>query len=425
MILYAQYFSNFIFLINPTLWMSFGVVEASTNSRLGYFKLSLFLSLIGFSIFPWGDGYERYKVFSDADFYSLIDFLEKGLLQGDIVFSLIAYIINYMGLSYQYVQFCFVFLGYSFIFSHLRILLINIKQKERLYLIFLVLLLVNLIGLANNLRYMLATIFFICAISNIENFKNTKKFILWSILAGLTHFYAFFLLFLYFVVSHLSVYLNKSNIKRILLFSLIFSFLLPFVVTALSPLIKSGEGLIARKFASYLLGSDGKFTKMVSSPAQFVNNFFKQMPFLILVCYFYIFGDSNCDKVKKFLLFSSLSFSLIYFFSIYLRVGYFSLLYGVFLLISTWNSYEIKIKWKYTLLIASFLFFIFNIAYFERIISRDGLSLLNNNTLCVISSPFFMIDNCSYSDQEIYEGNTQFMLLKMESIKRTVEVTGS
>ncbi|CAH7078757.1 conserved membrane hypothetical protein [Vibrio chagasii] len=423
--MYSPFFSNIIFLINPTLWMSFGVIEASTNSRLGYIKLSLFFSLVGFSIFPWGDGYERYKVFSEADFYSLVGFLEKGLLQGDIVFSLISYTINYMGLSYQYVQFCFVFLGYIFIFSHLRILLINIRQKERLFLIFLVLLLLNLIGLANNLRYMLATIFFICAISNFENLKNKKKFILWSIIAGLTHFYAFFLLFLYFVVSCVSVSFSKSKIKKILLFSLIFSCLFPFVITVLSPFIKNSDGLIARKFASYLLGSDGTITKMVSSPAQFVNHFFKQLPFLILVCYFYIFGDSNCNKVKKFLLFSSLSFSLLYFFSIYLRVGYFSLLYGVFLLVSTWNSYELKAKWNYSLLIASLLFFTFNVMYFERIISRDDLSLLNENTLCVIASPIFMIDNCSYSDLEIYEGNKQFMLLKMESIKRTMEVTGS
>lgn len=420
-----QFLSSLIFLINPMLWMSFGVVEVSTNSRLGYFKLSLFLSLIGLSIFPWGDGYERYKIFSDAEFYNLVDFLYKGLLQGDIVFSLIAYVVNHIGLSYQYVQFCFVFLGYSLVFSHLRYLLINIKQKERLFLIVLILLLVNLIGLANNLRYMLATIAFICAISNLENFNNKTKFIIWSIFAGLTHFYAFFLLFLYFLVSRAAVHLSKSKIKKILLFSFVFSCLFPFLVTALASFIKSGDGLIARKFASYLLGSDGVITKMVSSPAQFVNHFCKQMPFLTLVCYFYFFGDSTCNKVKKFLLFSSLSFSLMYFFSIYLRIGYFSLLYGVFLLISTWDYYKLKVKWKYCLLITSFLFFIFNIAYFERIISRDNLSLLNDNTLCVLASPVFIVNNCLYSDRDIYEGNAQFRLLKMESIKRTLEVTGS
>ncbi len=423
--MYPHFLSNFVFLISPTLWMSFGAVEVSTNSRLGYFKLALFLSLVGFSLFPWGDGYERYKVFLDAEFYNLADFLYKGLIQGDIIFSLIAYIVNHVGLSYQYVQFCFVFLGYNLIFYHLRILLINIRQKERLFLVFLVLFLVNLIGLANNLRYMLATIAFICAISNIENFNNRGKFILWSIFAGMTHFYVFFLLFIYFIVSLSAVHLSKSKIKKILFLSIVLSCFSPFIVTTLAPFIKNGDGLIARKFASYLLGSDGTITKMVSSPAQFINHIFKQMPFVILVSYFYFFGDSNCVKVKRFLLFSSLSFSLVYFFSVYLRVGYFTLLYGVFLLIGAWESYELKSKWKYALLITSFVFFAFNFIYFERMISRDNLSLLNDNTLCIVASPIFMIDKCSYSDQDIYKGNTQFRLLKMESLKRTMEVTGS
>lgn len=404
--------------------MSFGLVEVSTNSRAGYLKLALFLSLIGFSIFPWGDGYERYKVFSDADFYNLADFLHRGLLQGDIFFSLVAYVVNDIGLSYQYVQFCFVFLGYSLIFSHLRIFLKNVCQKDRVFFILLVLFLVNLIGLANNLRYMLATIAFICAISNLENFNNKTKFVLLSVFAGLTHFYAFFLLFLYFFISRIAVGFSKSKIKKILLFSFVFSFFFPMVIIALSPFIKNGDGLIARKFVSYLLGSDGLITKMISSPAQFVNHFFKQLPFLILVCYFYIFGDSNCKKVKIFLLFSSLSFSLVYFFSIYLRIEYFSLLYGVFLLISTWSHNKLNMRWKYAFLSSSFLFFIFNIAYFERIISRDDLSLLNYNTLCIISSPIFMIDKCSYTDEEIYEGNTEFRYLKIESIKKTIELTG-
>lgn len=425
MILYPQVISSFVFLINPTFWMSFGIIEASTNSRVSYFKLALFLSLVGFSIFPWGDGYERYKVFSDAGFYTLIGFLEKGLLQGDIVFSLIAYIINSLGLSYQYVQFLFVFIGFSLIFSHLRLLLSKINQKERIFILLLVLFLVNIIGLANNLRYMLATIFFICAISHAENFNNNKKFLLWSVLAGLTHFYAFFLFFFYLFISFVSSKVSKSNIKKLLLFSFLFSCVLPVIVTALASLIKSGDGLIARKLASYLLGGDGIITKMVSSPAQFVNHFIKQTPLLILIVFFYTFGDRECERVKKFLLFSSLSFSLLYFFSIYLRIGYFSLLYGVFLLISTWNYYDIKFNWKCALLVSSFLFFSMNFVYFERIIARDNISLINDNALCVIASPLFLMGKCSYDDQEIYDGNKQFMLLKQESIKRTMEVTGS
>ncbi|WP_171044124.1 EpsG family protein [Pseudoalteromonas aurantia] len=401
------------------------MIEVSTNSRASYFKLVLFLSLVGFSIFPWGDGYERYKVFSDAGFYTLTGFLEKGLLQGDVVFSLIAYVINSFGLSYQYVQFVFVFIGFSLIFSHLRLLLTKVNQKERIFILFLVLFLVNIIGLANNLRYVLATIFFVCAISNAENFNNNKKFVLWSVLAGLTHFYAFFLLFFYLLISFISTKLSKSNVNKVLFFSFMFSFVLPVVVTALASVIKSGDGLIARKLASYLLGGDGAITKMVSSPVQFLNHFFKQTPFLILIVYFYIFGDKECDRVKNFLLFSSMSFSLLYFFSIYLRVGYFSLLYGVFLLISTWNYCDLRFNWKCALFVSSFVYFSLNFVYFERIISRDNLSLLNDNALCIVASPLFLIDKCTYGEQEIYEGNKQFMLLKMESIKRTMEVVGS
>ncbi|EHK9054867.1 EpsG family protein [Vibrio vulnificus] len=420
----ANIFSGFIFLINPTLWFSFGVAEVSTNTRLGYLKLTLFLSLIGLSIFPWGDGYERYKVFYDAGYYELVDFLSKSILQGDVIFSLVAYCVNYFGFNYQYVQFCFVFLGYSLIFFHLRTLIIHVRQKERLFLIFLILFLIDIIALANNLRYMLATIMFVFAISNYENFNNKAMFVFWSALAGLTHFYAFFLFFLYFFVSRIALHLSQSKIKRLLLWSIVFSFIFPLLVNILAPIIQNGDGLLARKFASYLLGGDGKITKMVSSPAQFINHSVTQLPYIVLLFYFYFHGDRNCLRVKRFLLFSALSISLIYFFSVYLRIGYFTLLYGLFLLIASWGDCIMKVRWRWALFISSFIFLIFKFIYFERIMSRDNISLINENSLCIIVSPIFMVDNCLYSGEDIYKGNTQFRQLKMESLNRTIEVTG-
>ncbi|MEX5881400.1 hypothetical protein AB6G95_16825 [Proteus vulgaris] len=57
--------SIIIFILNPTLWFSFGIFSTSNNSRLNFFLLAFFLGIIGFSIFPWGDGYERFLAFGD------------------------------------------------------------------------------------------------------------------------------------------------------------------------------------------------------------------------------------------------------------------------------------------------------------------------------------------------------------------------
>ncbi|WP_158107968.1 EpsG family protein [Vibrio furnissii] len=418
----ASLISNLVFFLNPTLWFSFGLAEISTNSKISYLKMSLFMGVVGFSIFPWGDGYERFKVFSIASEYELIDFIRFGFFQGDVVFYLVSYFVNYLDLSYQYVQFFFVFLGYFVILSQLRFYISGFDQKSRIILFLLVMLLINFIGLANNLRYMLATIFALHAIFLKQDKNSILGCCLFFILAGLTHFYAFFIFTIYIFLSLLSRAANRRNLMYIVFFSILFAFISPVLIKYIASIVSQMDGIIARKFSSYLLGGDGLITKMISSPSQLLNHSLKQAPLILLVYYFLRYGDFNCNKTRLFIFLFCFSLSFSYFFSVYLRLSYFCLLYGLFLFVDSWNIRPYRRNWFYCLFMCSILYFSLNIIYFQRIIDRDNINIVNENTLCLVALPIFFMDECAYDDSEIHMGNNNFRLLKMESIDRTMDV---
>lgn len=418
----ASIWSFVIFIFSPTAWISFGVVEVSTNSRIGYLKLALFFGVLGFSLFPWGDGYERFKVFNKSEYFDLLGFLEFGLLQGDILFYMVSFTLKHMGIPYQFIQMIFVFTGYFLVFVSLQRLLVSFSQKDRLLVLFLILMLINFTSLSNNMRYMLGTIFFLHAVLLREcHHKNTRAYF-WFILAGFTHFYAFVLLLMYATLFIASNTLKRNKLILIFIFSFIFMFFSSYIVTLVATLLSSGDGFIERKIASYLLGSDGLITKMVSSPSQIIFNSLLQIPLLMLVAFFYRYGDFNCKSTRFFLLFFSFCLSILYFYSTYMRFSYFCLLYGVFLMVRHWHLFKGKKYFLSCFIVFSFLYGSLHLIYFKRIIKHDNISYINDVSLCVIASPIFMIGNCLYSFDDIYNGNKNFRIMKAGSIERTMEV---
>lgn len=420
--------SNLVFLLNPFLWFSFGVVEILYNRRFSYLKFSILMGVIGFSIFPWGDGYERFRVFLSAEYFSLYEFILRGFAQGDIFFYAISYLIYNLGGSYQLVQFAFVFIGTYILTLSLRNILIDINSKNRFFVFVLVMFLINWIALANNLRFMLATIIMIHAVFTKERIGNENKFNVLFFFAIMTHFYALLVYLVYRLIVFFDLKFNRVGYIYFLFFCLLFAFISPFLLkqsVSLFNLIFGSDSVIVRKMMSYLLGEDGVITKMISSPAQMVNHFFKQLPLLLLVSYFIIWGDTRVKSVRIFIVFFGFCLLFVYFYSIFIRLSYFCLLYGVWAYLYQWKSRVNSDIRFITLFLSAFLFFSINIVYFQRIINRDGINLINKNSLCIFVRPVFLSGQCSFVEEEIHNGNSQFRILKMESINRTMDTLES
>ncbi|HFD7561536.1 TPA: EpsG family protein [Providencia rettgeri] len=414
--------SNTAFIINPFIWLTFGIFELLTNSRLAYVKFAILLGLIGFTIFPWGDGYERFIVFEKSQNFDFWGFINFGLAQGDILFYAFSHILNFFNIPYQYLQFLFVTLGFMILFLPLRDLLKNINTKEKLIALIIFLSLISLISLANNMRYMLATIFSLYAIYLLEAKNKKVHFYIFFILACATHFYAIILLLSYFIITKIIKIKKRKTILVILFLSVVFAFLSPPIIHFIVTTYVSGDSLFSRKIASYLLGGDGLATKMISSPQQLLHNTILQLPLFIMVFYFSLWGDFNNKQTRYFLLFFILYLPLFYFYSLYLRLSYFCLLYGMFLIFRTWSNFRKHRFWVILIFISSILFGTIQIIYFQLIIYRDNILLVNEKTLCTVSRPFFIIADCAYTDNEIYNGNKQFRALKADSIQRTMDV---
>lgn len=411
-----------IFILNPTLWFSFGIFSTSNNSKLNFFLLAFFLGIIGFSIFPWGDGYERFLTFEKSQYFDFMGFLKYGIAQGDVLFYALSYFFKSYDISYQYMQFVFVFLGFQIIFSLFRQLTINIKSKDRFLILIMLLFLINLISLANNMRYSFATILILQAIFFREVKEKNLYFYIIIIIATLTHFYSILLFFLYMFFSRLVTLLDRKKVLTLLFFSFFSIFLLPPIINYIATIISSGDNIFSRKVASYLLGNDGLITKMISSPQQALHNVILQLPLFSLVYYFIKYGNYNCKNTKFFLVFFCFCISFIYFYSVYLRLSYFCLLYGFFLLLKNWKDVRIHKIWLSLFFIFSLFFFIVQMVYFQRIILRDNIMLVNENTVCLISKPIFMLNDCIYTNTDIHNGNTEFKILKAESIQRTMDI---
>ncbi|MEQ5186275.1 EpsG family protein [Providencia alcalifaciens] len=412
--------SNLIFIINPFSWLLIGFAEVLNNKKEAYFKLSVVLGLIGFTIFPWGDGYERFLVFEKSQNFNLLGFIEYGIAQGDVFFYLAAFTLKYFDIDYQYMQFLFVFLGFLILFSSFQFLLKKIRVQERLIILLILLSVISLISLANNMRYMLATILSFYSIYLYEVKKNRTSFFVFFILGIATHFYSLILLSIYLLTYFHPK--KKYAIQISVLFFISFSLVAPFIINFIATYLASGDTLASKKIASYLLGGDGLITKMVSSTPQLIHNIVLQLPLFTIAFYFIFNGDYKCKSTVFFILLFSISVSIIYFYSVYLRLSYFCLLYGIYLIAIKWNEIRTRKIFVYFVLIFSILFSLAQTIYFQRIILRDEIYLVNNETICVISKPLFMIDECIYSDSEIHLGNTEFRKLKEESRQRTLKV---
>lgn len=420
--------SNIVFLVNPFLWFSFGIFEFINNRKYSNLKFSILIGVVGYTIFPWGDGYERFRVFSSAEFFSFFDFMGRGILQGDIVFYLLSYTVYTFGGSYQWVQFFFVFFGAYVLGLSLKHIFPNANFINRIIIFLLISFLINWIGLANNLRYMLATIICLHAIFIREKFEEYKSSNVFFVLAIATHFYALIVFLVYKIIYKIEFKYSRFGFILLAFFSFCLAFLIPIFLNNFISIFVSilgGDNFVARKMISYMLSGDGVITKMIASPAQLINHLLKQLPLLLLVYYFLFRGNLQSKSVKTFIVFFCFTLCFIYYYSVFIRFSYFCLLYGTWVYLSEWKERGNSSVWFFTFLSSSLLLFSLNIVYFQRIIERDEVRLFNANSLCAIVHPFFLINRCSFSNDEIYSSNKQFRALKEESINRTLKALDS
>lgn len=410
------------FAISPIIWCCLFISDVLNRRWSACFFAAAFLGIVGYALFPWGDGYERYKVFVSADYFKFFEFLSLGLLQGDILFYAIAYIVRATGLDYQVVQFLFVFLGYFYVFRVLSGVIPPVSVKSRAFFFLFGVLSVSFIGLANNLRFGLSVIFLIYAIFLFRNGGGGIPTVFYIFLSGLTHFSGFFLFFLYFLSACAPRTTSRRFYVVLLAFASIVAFLSPFLFQAVARVVVQSDGFISRKVASYLLGGDGVVFSMVSSPQQFIHYFFREAPFFVLVFYLTFKGSLTSVYTQRFLLLSYFAISVIYFFSVYLRISYFVLMFGVMVFSWGFDGSRRGPLWLRIMLVLVVARFVVSIVYFERLVRTDGISILNDNSLCVLVSPPFFITDCSFSDQQIRDGNTLFVKLKEKSRARTQSV---
>lgn len=414
--------SFFIFFINPMLWSSYGIFEAvTTNRRASFFKIAIFFGILGFSLFPWGDGYERFLVYEKAKIMTVTEFILYGLSQGDIIFYIISYVFSSNDIPYQYMQFMSVFFGYFILLLLTRRFLSPLLRSERYLLIMLLFFLVHFISLANGIRYLLATIILIYALVNFEYDKRKSKLTVLFLLSLMTHFYSAIVFIIYLLSKKMALSCSKKSIHWIVFFLFTFSSISWVLFEYVAIIFSNGDGFIERKIASYMLRGDLLITKMISSPAQVVHYFFYQMPLFILVLFFVSYGNKNCIKTKTFLCFFALCLPFAYFFSIYLRLTYFCMLYGFFVLMQDWQLFRRKSHWLLVFGLFSFCFMVVEFVYFKRHLEKDNISYLNENSLCSIAMPPVLLYKCAYSKDEIHMGNQAFRMMKAESRQNTME----
>lgn len=418
----GRIFAFMVFIINPMLWSSYGIFEAiTTNKRFSYFKIAVFFGVLGFSLFPWGDGYERFLVYEKAKIMTFAEFVIYGFSQGDVVFYIFSYILSINDVPYQFMQFISVFCGYLILLLLARRFFSPLLRSERYFLIMVLFFLVHFVSLANGIRYLLSTIILLYAIINFECDGRKSKFMTLFLLSIMTHFYAAIVFVIYFFSKRMALLYSKKTIHLIVFCLFICSSISWVLFEYIAVIFSNGDGFMERKIASYMLRGDLLITKMVSSPAQAVHYFFYQMPLLIFILYFVCYGDKNCIKTKTFLCFFALCLPFAYFFSIYLRLTYFCMLYGFLLLIQNWRLCRPRGYWLLILISFSFCFMVVELAFFKRHLEKDNISYVNEGSLCSIAMPPILLYKCAYTIDEIHMGNREFRMMKAESRENTME----
>jgi hypothetical protein len=413
-----------LFIFQPLLWLIFGIAEIANNKRLAYIKLAILLGMFGYVLFPWGDGFERYKFFTKIGSMDHEEFLFFLFFQIDYFFYILSYIFNYFNLEYQYIQFFFVVSGYLLVFSLFRKNTFSSNVKLRIILFLLLMCLINFLALANNLRYALATIVFLYGIYDVIKYDKAVRGYIFILLSFSIHFYTILL----FVIFYLSkIFFYKINSKTlILLFKLSFliGFVNIFLIQEIARFVIAGnEGVLFRKIASYILGGDGTITHMISSVPQLMHHIINLLPLVFLIIYFLKYRDWQNDfLIKLFFIFLSINNLFIYSFSLFLRLEYFIMLLGLFSFISHYtNAFKHSKLFLQVFIFVSFVFISIQFIYFKKLIAKDNHNYINSTSVKIIfTSPLFL-STCKYSDKEIYDGNKNFMILKEESLKRTMK----
>jgi len=413
-----------LFIFQPLLWLIFGIAEIANNKRLAYIQLAILLGMFGYVLFPWGDGFERYKFFTKIGSMDYEEFLSFLFFQVDYFFYILSYIFNYFNLEYQYIQFFFVVSGYLLVFSLFRKNTLSCNVKLRILLFLLLMCLISFLALANNLRYALATIVFLYGIYDVIKYDKVVRGYIFIFLSFSIHFYTI-LLFTIFYLSKIFFY--KINSKTlILLFKLSFliGFVNIFLIQEIARFIIAGnEGVLFHKIASYILGSDGTITHMISSFPQLIRHIINLLPLVFLIIYFLKYRDWKNDfLIKLFFIFLSINNLFMYSFSLFLRLEYFVMLLGLFSFISQYTKiFKYSNLFLQLFIFTAFIFISMQFIYFKRLIAKDNHDYINSTSVKIVfTSPIFL-STCKYSDKEIYNGNQNFMILKEESLKRTMK----
>jgi hypothetical protein len=420
----ANLYLTALFIIQPMIWLLFGFAQIANNKKIAYIKFAVLMGMFGFVLFPWGDGFERFKVFVKISEMSSEEFLEYIYLQPDFFFYIVSYIFNLFNLNYQFIQFLFVFLGYLLIFILFSKIAVNIDYKRRFIFFLFVLLLTNFLSLANGLRYELATIFFLYGIYEINKFNKNFLGYLFVFISFTIHFYTLFLFILFYISKKLSSYFSISFLKYLFILSIVIGFFNAYIIQDIAKIIvSSGDGILIRKIASYILGSDGTIVHMVSSVPQLIKHTINLLPMILIIIYLYNTYTKNTRLIKILLVLLSINNLWIYSYSVFLRIEHFLLLFGLFLFIDEYihsnrkNNLFILVMLIFTLLYSAIQF-----AYFKRLISKDNINFINETSIKLIYTSPLYISNCVYPSEEIYRGNQEFMLLKHESLQRTMEI---
>ena len=421
--IFACLFAASLAILSPLLSLILCFPQIKIQNYIKVLVLSNFFAVFGFSLVPWGDGYIRYKSFISIEYFSYQDYLLLNLLNGDIIFAQISYLIYTLGLEYQWVQYVFVFIGSFILISTFNYARGNKNFNLNSSLTLSFLLLINIFGLANNQRYMLSTSFSLLACILFFNKRRITSLFFW--MCGIaSHFYAIGL----FIVLSIIKFLPRIQQKNLYLVVGIFGgVLLVALVNFIVPILVSGSGengFIIRKVLSYFILRDNLITGMVKSPQQAILALTKILPFFIFVI---IFSRMSLGAKKDAnFLFGAYAFliCIIFFYSVFLRFSYFFLMLSILLLASKQAEHNLKRIHYRAVLFSAIIFFIFSFAYFERILWTDSQSIFDEKLACAISSSLITLHKCAYEDTEIKLANTNFIKQKELSTQRRLRLQG-